>query len=237
MRAAKQAPPTPIRAIDRERRLAITVGLVRQALAVGEPLRSLEVQRTLGVSRPTALRYMRAAQAAFAQEQVLARPGAASPGLPAVLPAQHPHHSSAYLTRGLDLTGQLQSNAQRLDRISRQLEADLAQVRFWLFGSAPCPPELCVGCGQHEAEGLRDRPAPPGLTVKDLAALASALIKSIRELNGTVEVCTRLLGQIYTCESMERFSLDVSEAIAEVCTPGQRQAIAGAIRRRAPGGC
>jgi hypothetical protein len=224
------APPTPIRAVDRERRLALTLGLMRQAMAEGAPLRSLTVQRTLGVSRPTALRYMREAQAAVAQELVPEPVAAAHE----VLPARHPQASTPYLTRGLDLTGHLQRNAQRLEAVSSRLEADLAQTRHWLFGTGGGVPGLCGRCGEQAAVGLGDRPAPPGLTVKDMAAVANALTRSIRELNATVEVCTRLLGQIYTCESMEQFARDVNEAVREVCTPGQRQAIAAALRRRAP---
>jgi hypothetical protein len=220
--------------LEREQRIAATTRLLQQAMAASVPLRSREVQAVLGVSRPTALRYLRAARQALAHERAQAFCALPQPQPDPVLPARHPRASTAYLTRGIDLTGQLQANTERLEGLSRHLEADLALVRHWLFGAPDGLPSLCVACGRRAARGVGDRRPPEGLGVKDLAALASTLVKAIRELNATASVCTDLLERIYSYESLEQFIADTNDAILEVC-PSHRQALAHAMRRRGAG--
>ncbi len=218
----------------REARIGLLVEALREATARGERFETHQAMALLGVSAPTAVKDLKTARERLAVAMV---PEAAVAVVvePAGTVAPHVGIERAQaIATGVDMMGILARVGDDLDRVVREVGADLEQVRFWLMGGdAGLPlPGRCMTCNQAIADRI-NRQTPPALIgnmgVTDLGRMYDSLIKALRALTEVAAEKNSVLEQFYHYQALQNFMSHTEQAIKEVA-PHLAVAIAKRMR-------
>jgi hypothetical protein len=209
----------------------------------GRVLRSKEVMGVLGVSKPTALSYMQAAERAIATDGaavvVEARLEAGEDVLdlvPSARPQRVALTQEQAMAVGVDMTGTLVAVKRRLESLILALDADLGFTRWVVMGgnASGSLPTRCAECNARHAHAYAGRPVGPHLLGPNAVALFgklySELIKANKAITEVVGEQNDVLEQFFSFEKMQQFMVHTDQAIREKADPDTAKAIAARIR-------